>query len=66
MKWWLVSLGGEASRARKSTTLHLKLSPVCTTRNRGGQDVVEIDDTATAIGTARRGRQRCRRAGWCQ
>jgi hypothetical protein len=46
IKWWLVSLGGEASRGSQVTqTLHLKLAPVMYDPETGqASDVVEIDD----------------------
>ena len=47
VKWWLLSLGGEASRGSQVTqTLHLKLAPVMYDPETGqASDVVEIDDT---------------------
>jgi len=46
VKWWLLSLGGEASRGSVVTqTLHLKLAPVMYDPDTGqATDVVEIDD----------------------
>lgn len=46
VKWWLLSLGGEASRGSQVTqTLHLKLAPVMYDPDTGQtSDVVEIDD----------------------
>ena len=46
VKWWLLSLGGEASRESQVTqTLHLKLAPVMYDPQTGQvTDVVEIDD----------------------
>jgi hypothetical protein len=46
VKWWLLSLGGEASRGSQVTqTLHLKLAPVMYDPETGqASDVVEIDD----------------------
>lgn len=45
VKWWLLSLGGEASRGSEVTqTLHLKLAPVMHDPETGrATDVVEID-----------------------
>ena len=45
VKWWLLSLGGEASRESQITqTLHLKLAPVMYDEQTGqARDVVEID-----------------------
>ena len=45
VKWWLLSLGGEASRGSVVTqTLHLKLTPVMYDPDTGqATDVVEID-----------------------
>jgi hypothetical protein len=45
-KWWLLSLGGEASRSSVVTqTLHMKLAPVMYDLKTGqAADVVEIDD----------------------
>jgi len=47
VKWWLLSLGGEASRGSQVTqTLRLKLAPVMYDPETGqASDVVEIDDT---------------------
>lgn len=46
VKWWLLSLGGEASRGSQVTqTLRLKLAPVMYDPKTGqARDVVEIDD----------------------
>jgi hypothetical protein len=46
VKWWLLSLGGEASRGSEVTqTLHLKLAPVMYDPETGqASDMVEIDD----------------------
>lgn len=46
VKWWLLSLGGEASRGSAITqTLHLKLAPVMYDPTTGqAREVVEIDD----------------------
>jgi hypothetical protein len=45
VKWWLLSLGGEASRGSVVTqTLHLKLAPIMYDPETGQvSDVVEID-----------------------
>jgi hypothetical protein len=45
VKWWLVSLGGEASRGSVVTqTLHLKLAPVTYNPDTGEPaEVIEID-----------------------
>ena len=47
VKWWLLSLGGEASRSSQVTqTLHFKLLPVMyDTKTGEARDVTEIDDT---------------------
>jgi hypothetical protein len=46
VKWWLVSLSGEASRNSVATqTLHMKLTPVIYDPETGqSADLVEIDD----------------------
>ena len=46
VKWWLLGLGGEASRGSVVTQiLHLKLAPVMYDQKTGqAVDVVEIDD----------------------
>jgi hypothetical protein len=46
VRWWLLSLGGEASRSSEVTqTLHMKLAPVMYDPGTGqASDAVEIDD----------------------